>query len=65
MSIRQERTKAGLTQTSLARVSGVSREQINKYENGKRMPDLATLIRIRDALGCSLDELVKEENRDA
>lgn len=61
MSLRGERERKGLTQTGLSKISGVAREQINRYENGKRLPDLSCLIRLRDALGCTLDDLVSED----
>jgi len=65
MSIKDVRESAGITQTRLALISGVAREQINKYERGKIKPDLKTLLMIRDALGCTLDELVAEKGKDS
>ena len=68
MSIRSMRIKAGLSQNKLAMASGVAREQINRYENRRNIPDVQSLMRIRDALGCTLDDLVAdddEEDRDA
>lgn len=64
MSIRAVRKSKGLTQLQLANKSGVSREQINKYERGHRVPELGNLIKIRDALGSTLDELVSEDEEE-
>lgn len=58
--IKEIRKSKGMTQEALSRVSGVRREQIVRYENGKRVPDLCNLVKIKDALGCSLDDLVSD-----
>ena len=58
LRIKEFRQQKGLTQTSLARSSRCSREQINRYENEKAIPDIESLCRIRTALGCSLEDLV-------
>lgn len=61
MSIRAVRKRVGITQTALSHISGVAREQISKYESGKLNPDVSTLVRLRDAMGCTLDELVESD----
>lgn len=60
LRIKEIRKAKSMTQDALSRVSGVRREQINRYENGKKVPDLCTLVKLKDALGCSLDDLVSD-----
>ncbi len=44
--IRQARVAAGLTQTELARLSGVRQSNIAAYENGRRRPSAAMVARL-------------------
>lgn len=53
------RKDKGITQDALARMIGTARVTICRYEIGTREPDIETLIRIADALGVTVDELVK------
>lgn len=49
--LRRIREEAGLSQAQLARESGVDRATINKIEQGKRSPSIATLESLSRALG--------------
>ena len=51
------RDKRNLDQAELAEKAGVSREYINKIENGKINPSFGNIINIADALEITLDEL--------
>jgi uncharacterized protein len=74
--LRDARTKAGLTQTQLAKHAGVTQSVISAYESGRREPSFATLKRLVEATGNSLDVALQparpsgqlqrrlEENRD-
>jgi transcriptional regulator with XRE-family HTH domain len=46
----EEREAAGLSQSELARRSGVRPETINRLEKGRHSPDTATLTKISKAL---------------
>lgn len=46
-----------LTQAELARMAGITPSSLSQYEAGKKMPTLATLFRILDALGYGLAAL--------
>lgn len=50
--------KRGLSQAALARAIEVPQQHISDFELGKRKPPLDVLIRIADALNCTLDYLV-------
>jgi transcriptional regulator with XRE-family HTH domain len=52
--IAQMRHDCGLTQTDLARRSGVPRTAINAYERGTRVPTATTLLRLAEACDMSL-----------
>jgi len=47
----------------LAELSGVSESAIGMYETGKRKPSFEVLLRLSEALGCTVDELVRENEK--
>lgn len=58
------RKRAGYTQESLAEALGVSRQAVSKWESGQAMPEAATLVELADLLGCSLDQLMRQDLAD-
>lgn len=58
------RREAGYTQESLAEAMGVSRQAVSKWESAQAMPEAATLVDLADLLGCTLDQLMREELTD-
>jgi transcriptional regulator with XRE-family HTH domain len=57
--IRAVREKAGLTQAEFGRrLGGVAWMQISRYERGRALPKVETLIRMRLEFGTSLDRLL-------
>lgn len=50
-NIKARREESGMTQAELAKVVCTSRVVIAQYENGYKLPSLAVLARIADALG--------------
>jgi transcriptional regulator with XRE-family HTH domain len=61
--LRELRTAAGLTQRELAKLSGTSSAAISNFEAGNNAPTLRTLVRLADALGRDVTELVKGVSR--
>lgn len=59
--IRRQRQKRKMTQTELAEKIGVRQAAISEYESGEKIPGVENLIRLADALNCSLDELCERE----
>lgn len=55
LELRQERN---LTQKELCAKLNISRTNYSYFENGRRMPDIDTLLLIAEFYGVSLDELV-------
>ena len=49
--IRELRERAGLTQTLLAKLSGVSTRTISEYESGRGSPTLRMLARLATVAG--------------
>jgi transcriptional regulator with XRE-family HTH domain len=48
----------GMSQQQLADKAGTSRTRVNTYVKGHRIPDLQVLVRLADALGVRLRDLV-------
>ena len=62
-NIKEARIAAGLTQADLAEVVFVSPGSISHYETGRKVPSSKTLLLIAKAVGKSVDELEKGENK--
>lgn len=56
--LQQERDRRGLSQKKLAKLSGVSRQAIGAIEKGQRSPSLISCLRLADALGLRLGDLL-------
>ena len=57
--LREARKEKGLTQTELAKLSGVSRVTINRLENGTlKETTIGTLTKLATCLEVNLDDLV-------
>ncbi|MFI1677082.1 helix-turn-helix domain-containing protein [Streptomyces sp. NPDC020607] len=56
--IRSARQQANLTQERVALMIGIDRPSIVRIEQGQQAPTLDTLIRIADAIGVPLRDLV-------
>lgn len=61
--LRAFRLGAGLTQTELARRTGIAQPNIAAYESGRRTPSTATLARLEAALAPSASSRL-EDQRD-
>ncbi|MDR1279807.1 MAG: helix-turn-helix domain-containing protein [Opitutaceae bacterium] len=59
-NIRRERVAADLTQERLAEMADLATRTIQKIEAGRITILITTLRRIRKAIGCSYEELLKE-----
>ena len=57
-NLKKLREEKGISQKQLADVVSVSQQSINKYENHNVEPDIATLIRLADYFGTTVDYLV-------
>jgi len=53
--IRDTREKAGLSQSDLARRSGIPRTAISAYEHARRVPTTDIMLRLAEACGAHLE----------
>lgn len=53
--IRFLREEKGLTQEELARMAGVERDQLSRYETGRRKPSVERAIRLAQALQVNVE----------
>lgn len=62
--LREERTKAGISQRELARRLGLSASMISQLESGMSQPSVGTLYAIVTELNLSLDRLIRGADYD-
>jgi transcriptional regulator with XRE-family HTH domain len=60
--LRKLRECRGLSQDQLGKLTGVTQQQVGFWERGDRGIKLEQAIKVADALGVTVDELVPEEN---
>jgi transcriptional regulator with XRE-family HTH domain len=60
--LKTARLKTNLSQQQAADKTGVSRQTLSSWENGKTYPDIASLIKLSGLYDISLDELLKEKD---
>lgn len=58
--IKAIRESRGLTQNEAAMKLDIDNSTISKWETGESLPRAATLIRLAEVLGCTVDELLKD-----
>jgi transcriptional regulator with XRE-family HTH domain len=59
-NIKKYRTKMGISQDKLSKLAGITLHTITKIETGSTLdPRVETVKKIADALGCSVDDLLK------
>ena len=57
-ALKEQREFYKLSQSELARKTGVSLQKISYYESGKHSPPIEDCIKLADFYGITLDELV-------
>jgi transcriptional regulator with XRE-family HTH domain len=62
-AVRQLRAERGLSQERLALESGLDRTYVGGIERGERNPSYSSLLRLADALGVRLSELITHAER--
>ena len=62
MNIKALRRKANISQKEFAAMIGVTNVAMCYYENGKRRIPVSLLPAIKDALGCTWEELFDERS---
>lgn len=59
------RKRRGMTQQQLADILGLSNKTISKWESGMGSPDISNLKPLAEALGVTVDELLKGSKDEA
>lgn len=59
--LREIRKRCGITQMQLAEIIGVDQSTISQWETGHALPSLKIAVKLANALGCKVDDLIKEE----
>lgn len=65
MTLKEKRTERGLSQADLSALTGISKRTLQAYEQGERninMTDLDRLTTLSITLGCSITDLLTDEN---
>ena len=62
MKIKEARLNKGLSQKDLASALSVPANTLSNWENGKREPDHATLVKLADILNVTTDYLLGRDN---
>jgi putative transcriptional regulator len=62
-SLKDERTRFGLTQAELAERVGVSRKTINTVENGVFVPSTTLALKLARALGCRVEDIFQLDDK--
>ena len=61
MNIKALREKKEITQQSLARILGINQSAVSNWETEKAMPRAALLPKLAKVLGCSIDDLFRDD----
>ena len=59
--LKNARVRIGMTQDAVAKMIGVSRQSLSNWENDRTYPDLASVLKLSDLYGLSLDDLLRED----
>lgn len=62
MSVKDARERSGMTQQDLASAIGVDQSAVSLWEIGKTQPRAKLLPKLAKILGCTVDELLADDN---
>lgn len=57
-ALKYQRESAGLSQLELANKTGISHQNINRWEKGEVLPNIDFCVKLADFYEISLDELI-------
>lgn len=64
MNFTKAREAAGLTMAESARRLGVTTSAVSQWESGQTFPDARRLSEIAAVYGCTVDELLREPDKE-
>ena len=59
------RAQRKMSQELLEQLTGISQDQISRFESGERIPSVRQLVAMCEALGCSPSEMLKCKRRSS
>lgn len=62
--MRKLRKNQGLSQSALARLAGISRASVQRYEANDTVPSVDRVAKIAQALGTTIDNLIGDTKGD-
>jgi transcriptional regulator with XRE-family HTH domain len=62
--LRSARDSASLSQSQLAKISGIPKPMLSRYENDHILPSVDTLLRLSDSLNLGAGSLLSEESAE-
>lgn len=65
LAIKEARKRAGLSQEELAKKTGITQAFLSEIETQTKCPSLGTAIKLARALGCTVDELIGEDEQNS
>ena len=57
-AIKQQRLRLGITQSELARATGIKQQNISRWENNTHTPDIAQCVVLAKYFGVTIEELI-------
>ncbi len=57
-ALKEQRVLSGLSQNKLSKMTGISQQNISRWEKEEKIPGITFCIQLADFYGISLDELV-------
>lgn len=57
LRVKALRKQRGMTQSEVAEACGLNKQYISDVEHGKRNPSILTLVRIANAMTCTLSDI--------
>lgn len=62
IEIKTRRKNAKMTQADVGNLVGVKANTVCQWETGERIPHIATLRKLANVFGCTVDDLLQPEN---
>lgn len=57
-ALKQQRERLGITQSELARATGIKQQNISRWENNAHIPDVIECLTLAQYYGITIEELI-------
>ena len=65
MAFKTERKRAGRGLTETAKYLGVTKQAVNYWENNRNEPNIATIKKMAEFYGCTIEQLLAADEEGA